>query len=124
MIAHYEGSDIYIVGNINNLEPGSEHYLSVAKWDLYLDFSSCDLALGNYYWEPYRSSDGPYNHLRAVIADENGQMLDYEHRDSLTTMFDSNSIIRRSIALHEDWRKDSSKLACCEIEIIDKSVYM
>ena len=99
LIAHYEGSEIYIVGNINNLEPGSEHYLSVGRSPMSSQFYSCDGATGS-FWEPYSSTEAPYNHLRAVIADSNGQMLDYEHRDCHTTMFDSNAIIGRSIALH------------------------
>ena len=69
LIAHYKGTDLYITGNVKQLDPGSEHYLSVTNKSFFSSaFSKCDSVTGS-FWEPYSTSDGAYNHLRAVIAD-------------------------------------------------------
>ena len=101
LIAHYKGRDIYIAGNVTNMKNNSEHFLSVTEKSFTSSWWGCNSVVGD-YWEPYPASEN-YNHLRAVIADGKGDMWNYEHRDKLTTMYDENSIIGRSISIHGDW---------------------
>ena len=122
LIAHYQGRDIYISGNVTNMKSRSEHFLSVTTNSFKPSWWGCSGEVGP-FWEPYAASEN-YNHLRAVIADKKGDMMDYEHRDSLTTMYGENSIIGRSLSIHLEWEKSSYKVACCNIELIDKSVYL
>jgi len=39
-------------------------------------------------------------------------------------MFGDHTIYARSISIRSDWQRNSNKLACCNIEMIDKATYM
>ena len=120
LIAHYEDSNIYITGNFHNLTANSEHYVSITENAG--QYPGYCYNTGNDY-DPF-GTNAPYNHLRPILTDAFGKNQDYESRDSQTTMFGDHTIYARSISIRSDWQRNSNKLACCNIEMIDKATYM